>query len=229
MLAPSYPPHAFPSGRILLAFAVLAALAGSLVTLAVARGWTHELDAALLLVLRGAPADLPPWGPGWFREAVRDLTALGSMLVLSMVVVVATALMLASGRYRLAALLLGSSLAATAYSTGLKLLFDRPRPDIVAHQMATFTSSFPSGHSLLSAAILLTNGGLLAFAARRTGESWVIGIAAILLTTLVGLSRIYLGVHWPSDVLAGWLFGTLWACLTLFLARSLSPLPKFYG
>lgn len=229
MLAPLYPTHRFPSGRVLFVLAVLAAVAGFLVALAVAEGWTRDLDARLLLIIRGAPADQPPFGPLWFQEAVRDITALGSMIVLSLVVVIGAVLLLASGRHRLAGLLVASSLAATAYSTLLKLVFDRPRPDLVAHGMATFTSSFPSGHSLLSAAILLTNGGLLAFAARRESESWVIGLASILLTTLVGLSRVYLGVHWPSDVLAGWLFGTVWACLTLFLARGLSPLPKLYG
>lgn len=215
--------RAFPQPRTLIAIAVAAAIAGSVVALAVRQGWTDQIDAALLFAVRGSGAGQPPFGPVWFQEAVRDVTALGSMIVLSFVVLGATAYFMASARYRLAGLVLGSSLAATAYSTALKLMFDRARPDVVDHGMATFTASFPSGHALLSAAILLTSGGLLAFAARRQKERWVIGGAAILLTTLVGLSRIYLGVHWPSDVLAGWLFGTVWASLTLLLARTLYP------
>lgn len=215
--------RAFPSSRTLIGIAVAATFAGSLVALAVARGWTAGLDTRILEMIRGAGGGQQPAGPAWFHEAVRDVTALGSMIVLSFVVVVGAAYFLASARYRLAGLLVGSSLAATGYSTLLKLIFDRPRPDIIDHGMATFTASFPSGHALLSAAILLTNGGLLAFAARERRERWVIGIAAIALTTAVGLSRVFLGVHWPSDVLAGWLFGTVWASLTLLMAKTLYP------
>lgn len=217
--------RAFPSPRTFLALAVAAASAGTLVSIAVGKGWTAALDERLLLAIRGSGAGERPFGPVWFHEAVRDLTALGSMIVLSLVVVGAAAYFLATLRYRLAALVIGSSLAATGYSTLLKLGFDRPRPDLVEHGMATFTASFPSGHALLSAAILLNIGGLLAFAARTRNERWVIGGAAVLLTTLVGLSRIFLGVHWPSDVLAGWLFGTVWASLTLLVARRLYPRP----
>lgn len=215
--------RAFPEPRTLITIAIAAAAAGSAVALAVRQGWTERLDAALLFAVRGSGAGQQPFGPLWFQEAVRDVTALGSMIVLSFVVLGATAYFMASARYRLAGLVLGSSLAATAYSTALKLVFARPRPDMIEHGMATFTASFPSGHALLSAAILLTSGGLLAFAARRPKERWVIGGAAVLLTSLVGISRIYLGVHWPSDVLAGWLFGTVWASLTLLLARTLYP------
>ena len=215
--------RAFPSPRILIGIAVAAAFAGTVVALAVGQGWTQGLDERLFLAIRMTGPGQPPFGPLWFQEAVRDITALGSMIVLSLVVLAATSYFLASARFKLASLIVGSSLAATAYSTVLKLAFDRPRPNLVNHGMATFTASFPSGHALLSAAILLTSGGLLAFAARHQSERWVIGLGAMALTTLVGLSRIHLGVHWPSDVLAGWLFGTVWASLTLLLARTLYP------
>lgn len=217
--------RAFPSARTLILIAAVAATAGTGVAIAVANDWTGRFDEALLFLIRGSGAGGKPFGPLWFHEAVRDVTALGSMIVLAIVVLGATAYFMASARYRLASLVLGSSLAATAYSTALKVGFSRERPDIVDHGMATFTASFPSGHALLSAAILLTNGGLLAFAARTRNERIVIGVAAVLLTTLVGLSRIFLGVHWPSDVIAGWLFGTVWASLTLLLARTLYPQP----
>jgi undecaprenyl-diphosphatase len=220
--------RAFPSARTLLTIAIVAAIAGSIVAVAVAQGWTSAFDEALLFAVRGSGPGEKPFGPVWFHEAVRDITALGSMIVLSLVVIGGASYFLASARFRLAGLLVGSSLAATAYSTGLKMLFDRPRPGLVTHEMATFTASFPSGHALLSAAILLTNGGLLAFAARQRNERIVIASAAVLLTTMVGVSRIFLGVHWPSDVLAGWLFGTVWASLTLLWARTFYPQPHQY-
>lgn len=215
--------RAFLSFRALMTIAVLAALVGTLMGWAVAAGWTTGLDERILLFVRGSGAGQPPFGPVWWHEAVRDITALGSMIVLSLIILGSAAYFLASYRWKLAVLVIGSSLAAAAYSTVLKLLFDRARPDIVDHGMATFTASFPSGHALLSAAILLTAGGLLSFGARYRQERVVIAIAAIFLTLIVGLSRIYLGVHWPSDVLAGWMFGTVWASLTLAVARTLYP------
>jgi undecaprenyl-diphosphatase len=110
---------------------------------------------------------------------------------------------------------------ATLFSNLVKFSVGRVRPQVVEHMVLTVSASFPSGHALLSAAIILTIGGLVAFQARKPAERRVIAAAAFSLTFLVGLSRIWLGVHWPMDVLAGWMFGTSWAAMTLWFAKRL--------
>ena len=112
-----------------------------------------------------------------------------------------------------------SVIGGTVLSFGLKLVFERPRPDLVAHLVEVQTASFPSAHAMLSATTYLTLGALLArFEDRRRLKSYVLGVA-IGLTVLVGISRIYLGVHWPTDVIAGWCAGAAWAVACARVAR----------
>lgn len=184
--------------------------AGALVLLAVRAGVTLSLDARLLDLLR-----LAPQSPAWGLEAVRDLTALGSFTVLGLAVVATTSFLLAQGRAVLSLSFLASALGAAAFSTLLKHLVDRARPDAAEALAATFTRSFPSGHALLSAAILLTIGGFLTLTVKQRAARRTIWLVAGLSAVLVGLSRLMLGVHWPSDVLAGWCFGLGWALATL--------------
>ncbi|WP_287303343.1 phosphatase PAP2 family protein, partial [Mesorhizobium sp.] len=100
-----------------------------------------------------------------------------------------------------------------ALSSTLKLGIDRPRPDLVSHLADVATLSFPSGHAMLSAVTYLTLGSMASrFLPGRTTQIYVLGLA-VLTTLLVGISRVYLGVHWPSDVLAGWCAGFAWAML----------------
>ena len=109
----------------------------------------------------------------------------------------------------------------TLLSTALKMGFERPRPDLVPHGTRIYTASFPSGHAMLSAVTYLTLGALLArVQKRRRVKALLLGLA-ILITLLVGMSRVYLGVHWPSDVLAGWCVGAAWAALCWFVALQL--------
>ena len=164
-----------------------------------------------MLALR-EPADLTdPVGPVWLEKFAIDLTSLGGHAVLTVLVTIACGYLLLADRRGTAALLAGSAVGAALLSHGAKLLFDRTRPDVVTHLVEVATPSFPSGHALLSAGIYLTLGALLA---RQFPPGplrrYVIGVAAGL-ALLIGLSRVYLGVHWPSDVLAGWLAGSLWA------------------
>jgi undecaprenyl-diphosphatase len=187
----------------------------------VSEGDTADLDRAILLALRN-PADVTdPIGPSWFEEIARDVTALGGNAVLTLVTATAV-IYLALIRKRHAALLvLASVVGGLVLSTLLKLGFERPRPDLVPHGARVYTASFPSGHAMLSAVVYLTLGALLArVQPGRRAKAFVVGMA-ILISLLVGASRVYLGVHWPSDVLAGWCVGAAWAALCWFVALQL--------
>lgn len=201
--------------RLILVSTLLAILLG----LAVIRDATAPLDQAIArFFAEGSPVLSDPR----FREAMRDLTALGSFVVLGLAVFASCAFLAASGRWRLSGLVLASSLGATALSTGLKYALGRARPDLAEPIVKTFTPSFPSGHAFLSTVVLLTIGGLMALAARRRSERVVIFGTAIGLAFAIGLSRVILGVHWFSDVAAGWLLGIAWASTMLLLARRLA-------
>jgi undecaprenyl-diphosphatase len=187
----------------------------------VLEGDTATLDRAILLALR-EPHDLAdPIGPTWFEEAARDVTALGGHVILT-IVTIATLVYLLMVRKRHAALLVIAAVGGgMLLSTVLKMGFERPRPDLVPHEARVYTASFPSGHAMLSAVTYLTLGALLArVQPNRRLKAFLIGLA-VTLTLLVGVSRVYLGVHWPSDVLAGWCVGAAWASLCWFIALQL--------
>ena len=183
----------------------------------------HQLERGLMRALREPTDPADPLGPEWLEKFAIDLTSLGGHSVLTLLVVIVTAYLLLAGKRATAALLVGSAVGAALVSHGTKLLIGRARPDVVVHLVDVSTYSFPSGHALLSASIYLTLGALLA---RQFPQSalrrYFIAVAASI-TVLVGLSRVYLGVHWPSDVLAGWLVGALWAWGCWRLARRFSP------
>lgn len=206
-----------------LTLAALSLLAWGFVELAddVTEGDTARLDRRLLLALRvpGDPAD--PLGPLWFEEAARDITALGGHAVLALVTI-AVATYLGLARKRGAALLVLVAVGGgMLLSAALKEVFERPRPDLVTHGQAVYTASFPSGHAMLAAATYLTLGALVArLSPRRRAKAFALGLALVL-TLLVGASRVYLGVHWPTDVLAGWCGGGAWAALCWFGALQL--------
>jgi undecaprenyl-diphosphatase len=179
----------------------------------VLEGETHAFDERILLALRSAADLSDPLGPGWLEELMRDITGLGGTGILTFITL-AVAGFLALDRKAHAALFVVVAVGSgMLLSTLLKMGFDRPRPDLVPHGALVYTASFPSGHSMLSAAAYLTLGALLArVQARRVLKLYVLGLA-ILLTVAVGASRVYLGVHWPTDVLAGWAIGAAWALL----------------
>ena len=184
-------------------------------------GEVRWFDEGLLYALRTAdPAD--PIGPRWFEETVVEITALGGFGVLALVTLLAVGYVLVQGKWGAALMLLAATLGGTAISEGLKVGFSRPRPDLVAHAVDVTSMSFPSGHAMLSAVTYLTLGALLAHAQReRRTRAYILG-AAVLLTLLIGVSRIYLGVHWPTDVLAGWCLGAAWALICWFAATLLT-------
>jgi undecaprenyl-diphosphatase len=192
----------------------------------VVEGETRTFDEGIVLALR-TPGDISqPIGPPWLQEMVRDFTALGSTGVLTIITLGVVGWLVFSGKRRTAGLVLVAVLCGVVFSSLLKSGFARPRPDLVPHPVAVFTSSFPSGHAMMSAVVYLTLGFLVA----RTQNSIAIKVyllsLALFLTLLVGLSRIYLGVHWPSDVLAGWAAGACWALMCSFVMARLQEVGK---
>ena len=152
---------------------------------------------------------------------MRDITALGGVTVTTLMTLGAAGFLLLSGKRGAALFVVVSIAGAALLSSGMKLGFERPRPDLVPHGVEVYTASFPSGHATGAAATYLTLGALLArFQSRRRLKVYLLSIA-VLLTVLIGLSRLYLGVHWPSDVLAGWTLGASWALLCWLVAWQL--------
>lgn len=184
----------------------------------VIEGDATKFDQTVLLLFRSASDLSDPVGPPWVEEMARDITALGSYAVLSVVVLAVTIYLLMAGQRAAAFWILGAVVGGVLLSNALKLLFERPRPDILPHATRVFTSSFPSGHATLSAITYLTLGVLLASLHDSLRFKVYFLSLAILLTLAVGISRIYLGVHYPTDVLAGWCIGAAWAvfCWTIF-------------
>ncbi len=164
-------------------------------------------------------------GPEWLHEMVRDVTALGSFVMLGLIVAGVVIYLLMLRLKSEAVLVLISVLGGTLISTVLKMTYDRPRPDLVSmsHQ---FTASFPSGHAMLSAVTFLTLGALLSKLAPTRALRIFSFSSAIFLTLIVGVSRIYMGVHFPSDVLAGWCLGAAWALLCSAVAVLLQRFGK---
>ena len=177
------------------------------------------IDEALLLSLR-EPGDLSdPIGPGWIEETGRDFTALGSMGVLTVITLSVLGYLLLGDRHRTALFTLIAVSGGMLLSTLLKLGFDRPRPDLVPHDTTVYTASFPSGHSMMAAVTYLTLAAILSRVHGAPLLKAYLLIVAVIITLLVGISRVYLGVHWPTDVVAGWSGGAAWASLCWLVAR----------
>lgn len=194
---------------ILLVFLALAALGLFFLKLAseVTEGETLGFDRAIMQWMRdraGGPA---------MRTTMLDITALGGTVVLTLITLAVTGYLVMRRKAATAGFLLASIVGGAIVSFGLKLIFARPRPDLVEHMVFVDTSSFPSGHAANSAVVYLTLGMLLAGTQERHGSRIYLMAIAVALTLAIGVSRVYLGVHWPSDVLAGWCVGAVWAGL----------------
>lgn len=188
---------------------------------AVQDGSTQRIDERIILLFRNPERPEDPVGPKLTEEICRDLTALGGVAVLVLVTVAVAAYLWMKRMSHAMNLLLIATIGGLLISSVLKRSYDRPRPDLVPHLSQVYTSSFPSGHSMLSAVVYLTLGALLArFVHERRLKIYFITLA-LLLTGLVGFSRVYLGVHYPTDVLAGWMAGLSWAILCWLFARFL--------
>lgn len=185
----------------------------------VLEGETLGFDQTILLWLR-QPGDLGrPIGPQWLVHAMGDITSLGGVTVLAILTLLATVYLLLDRKTTIAVFLFLSVFSGWLASTGLKIVVARARPDVVPHLVDVNDLSFPSGHAMVSAVTYLTLGALLARTQRfRATRIFVMG-AGIFLAVIIGLSRIYLGVHYPTDVLAGWGAGSLWALLCWLISK----------
>jgi len=188
---------------LLFAFGLIAQLAG---------GEPSAFDRKVMLALRNSAArSSAPIGPAWLQEAARDITSLGSTIVLGMITFAVAGYLFLAGKPSVAWLILIAVLGGVVLNSLLKFVFARPRPDFVTHLARVFTTSFPSGHAALSAITYLTIGALLARTYPLFPTSLYFMSLAAFLTVIIGVSRVYLGVHYPTDVLGGWCIGTAWA------------------
>jgi undecaprenyl-diphosphatase len=184
----------------------------------VGEGDTGAFDRAVMLALRNPADPADPIGPSWVEAAARDMTSLGSVTVLALVSLVVIGFLGIVGKRSAALLVLVSVGGGRLLGEVLKDTFERSRPDLVPHAVQVHSASFPSGHAVLAAATYLTLGALLARVQPRRRVKAYLLFVAVLVTLLVGASRVYLGVHWPSDVLAGWCIGAAWAMLCWLIA-----------
>lgn len=179
----------------------------------VLEGDTQVFDRSFVMLFRVDGDPTMAIGPHWLLEAARDVTALGSFTLLFLLVFVVASILLILRRRDTAVYLVLAIAGGTALSSGLKMIIDRPRPDLTGI-VTVFTSSFPSGHATMSAVTFLTLGACLAAATENRRLKVFAYTYAVLLTVIVGSSRVYLGVHYPTDVAAGWMIGASWAALS---------------
>lgn len=218
-------------------FAILAAIASiagaGLVVFKLAEeigeGDLRALDTAFLLAFRDPADHAELIGPRWLAHLMTDITSLGGTSVLTLITVVALGYLLIERKYHAATFLLMVMLGGMLLNTTLKIGFDRPRPDLLAHVARPESGSFPSGHALMSAVAYLTLGVLLGRVQTRRRLKVYFLAVAVVLTGLIGMSRVYLGVHWPTDVLAGWCVGAAWALACWLMARWLQRRGEIEG
>ena len=209
----------------------VAAVCGGVLTFAgvtdlVSEGELHEMEIRLMRDLRSAEDPSRPIGPPWLERWSREITALGSGAVLSLMTLLVVGYLLIERLYASAVLVMVSVGGGTLLTAGLKGFFERDRPDVVPHLTDALFKSYPSGHSMMSSVVYLTLAVLLARTMRRRRVKIYFVSAALFLSFLVGLSRVYLGVHYPTDVVAGWAGGTAWAVLCWLAAYFLEERGK---
>ncbi len=181
----------------------------------------QDFDTGLLLALRRTDDLAVPIGPPWLHEFMAELTALGGYPLLTIIVAAVVGYLLVARMFGPALFTLIAIISGTALSQLLKMVYDRPRPDIVEQLVTVQTASFPSGHASMSAVVYLTLASLIVRLVEDTAIRAYVVCVALGLTVAIGISRVYLGVHWPSDVLAGWAFGVAWSSLSLLVVAAL--------
>jgi undecaprenyl-diphosphatase len=181
-----------------------------------------------ILALMRPYADDPgrPWGPWWLKEAAADITSLGGISVLGLFALIVIVFLLSQRKWLSSLLLVVGLAGGVALSEGLKAVFERARPPATMQAVETINASFPSGHALLSTVFYLTVAVMLTRAfPRERFKVFVLGVG-ILMALLVGLTRIYLGAHWATDVFAGWAVGAAWAMALWLVAYGVARWQK---
>ena len=185
----------------------------------VAEGETQAFDVRILQALRKADDPSLPIGPAWMESVLLDLTALGSPTVLALVVLAVTGFLLLQTRYWTALFVMVTVASGEVVSSAMKQLFSRPRPTVVPHLREAFSTSFPSGHAMTSAIVYLTLGAMMMRVSEGRLTKLYCFALALLLTMVAGISRVFLGVHYPTDVIAGWIIGFVWASICWLVAQ----------
>jgi undecaprenyl-diphosphatase len=175
------------------------------------RDGQHRLDPILILLLRAPGNPAAPLGPAWLAETGRDLTGLGSNGVEVLLCFALCGGLMLAGRARHALALLSAMVLALTANAAVKVVVQRARPDLVPGMPRVFTTSFPSSHAMVSAATFFTVAAIVAAATPSAALRRFAFAMAALGTGLIGLSRVYLGVHYPTDVLGGWAAGAFCA------------------
>ncbi len=212
-----------PGARLLIALAVGGgAVFAAVAVLASSSAVVADLDRASILGFRTVNSPGAIAGPEWLGPLMRDVTALGGAPVMTLLTVALVGYLIVRRRWAaiglLVAVVVGQALAVDA----LKGLFDRPRPDLVPPLASVSSRSFPSGHASSSASVFLLLALMLAPSLPNRAARHYVLACAIALALLVGMSRVALGVHYPTDVLAGWSFGVSWTATLLLVARRIA-------
>lgn len=207
---------------LLLIFAVLAS--GALAFAAISDMTDEEegraFDTGVLQFFHPHADPADPIGPQWLDHAMYDVTALGSIAVLGLITLIAGGFLVMRSQLVKGAALAGGLIGGIFLSETLKAVFERTRPPEAYRAAEALNHSFPSGHALLSTVVYLTLGVMLARSvSRKRLRAYILGVA-MLLALLVGVSRVYLGVHWATDVLAGWCVGAMWAAVCWIAANA---------
>lgn len=202
-----HPPWTFYAAGAIAAAILIVVILGA----TIARGHQFAFDRAIMLSMREGHDIHVPEGPIWLKQAMIDVTALGGETVLTIVVTAAAGFLAVRRHWLTLALVIGGTVSGSLAVGLVKSTVGRTRPDLIDHLVNVWSASFPSGHAANSAIVYLTLALLLMQIVESRVARWYVVAVAVLLVTAIGVSRVYLGVHWPSDVLAGWSFGTLWA------------------